>query len=130
MRVKRGVAAHKKHKKILKQAKGMTHARRSSSRLARQGITRALQYAYRDRRNRKRDFRSLWITRINAAARENGLTYGQLIQQMSAANIKLDRKILAELAVNYPETFKAVVESSQKPSAKKAEAETSIPTKA
>jgi len=111
MRVKRGVPARAKHKKILKQAKGMQHARTRSFRLAKQGVIRALQYAYRDRRNRKRDLRSLWITRINAAARENGTTYGQLISGLKKANIKLDRKVLSELAVNEPAAFAAVVKS-------------------
>lgn len=111
MRVKRGVPARAKHKKILKQAKGMQHSRTRSFRLAKQGVIRALQYAYRDRRNRKRDLRALWITRINAAARENGLTYGQLISGLKKANVELDRKILSELAVNEPKAFAAVVKS-------------------
>lgn len=111
MRVKRGVPARAKHKKILKAAKGMQHNRTRSFRLAKQGVIRALTYAYRDRRNRKRDLRSLWITRINAAARENGTTYGQLISGLKKANIELDRKILSELAVNEPAAFTAVVKS-------------------
>lgn len=111
MRVKRGVTARAKHKKILKLAKGMQHNRTRSYRMAKQGVIRALQYAYRDRRNRKRDLRSLWITRINAAARENGTTYGKLISGLKAANVELDRKILAELAVNQPAAFTAVVKS-------------------
>lgn len=111
MRVKRGVPARAKHKKILKQAKGMQHARTRSFRLAKQGVIRALQYAYRDRRNRKRDLRALWITRINAAARENGTTYGQLISGLKKANVELDRKVLSELAVNEPAAFAAVVKS-------------------
>jgi large subunit ribosomal protein L20 len=109
MRVKRGVPARAKHKKILKQAKGMQHARTRSFRLAKQGVIRALQYAYRDRRNRKRDLRALWITRINAAARENGTTYGQLINALKKANIELDRKVLSELAVKDPAAFTAIV---------------------
>ena len=113
MRVKRGVAARAKHKKILKQAKGMQHNRTRSYRLAKQGVIRALQYAYRDRRNRKRDLRSLWITRINAAARENGTTYGKLIAGLKAAQIELDRKVLAELAVNEPAAFAAIVKSAK-----------------
>lgn len=112
-RVKRGVTARKRHKKILKQAKGMTHARRSSYRLAKQAVIRSGQYAYRDRRNRKRDFRQLWITRINAAARQENLTYSQLMSLLKKANIGLDRKVLAELAVNYPEAFKAIVKQAQ-----------------
>lgn len=113
MRIKRGVTAHAKHKKILSQAKGMQHGRRRSFRLAKQAVTRALQYAYRDRRNKKRDLRSLWITRINAAARENGITYGKLIHGLSEANIEIDRKTLAELAVNEPKAFSALVKAAQ-----------------
>jgi large subunit ribosomal protein L20 len=112
MRVKRGVAAHKKHKKILKLAKGMQAARRSSFRMAKQAVIRALQYAYRDRRNKKRDLRGTWITRINAAARENGTTYGKLISGLKKHNIELDRKILAELAVSAPKAFSTVVKSA------------------
>ena len=111
MRVKRGVAARAKHKKILKAAKGMQHNRTRSFRLAKQAVIRALQYAYRDRRNKKRDLRGLWIARINAAARENGTTYGKLIAGLKAANVELDRKVLAELAVNEPAAFTAVVKS-------------------
>jgi large subunit ribosomal protein L20 len=111
MRVKRGVAARAKHKKILKLAKGMQHNRTRSFRLAKQGVIRALQYAYRDRRNRKRDLRGLWITRINAAAREHGVTYGNLIAGLKKANVELDRKVLAELAVNEPTAFAAVVKA-------------------
>lgn len=114
MRVKRGVTARAKHKKILKLAKGMQHNRTRSYRLAKQAVIRALQYAYRDRRNKKRDFRSLWITRINAAARDQGTTYGKLIAGLKAARIELDRKILAELAVNEPKAFSEVVKSAVK----------------
>lgn len=113
MRVKRGVAARAKHKKILKAAKGMQHNRTRSFRLAKQAVIRALQYAYRDRRNKKRDLRGLWITRINAAARENGTTYGKLIAGLKAANVELDRKVLAELAVNEPKAFAAIVKSAK-----------------
>ena len=109
MRVKRGVPARAKHKKILKAAKGMQHNRTRSFKLAKQGVIRALQYAYRDRRNRKRDLRSLWITRINAAARENGTTYGKLIAGLKGAKIELDRKTLAELAVSDSQAFATVV---------------------
>ena len=108
-RVKRGVTARAKHKKILKLAKGMQHNRTRSFRLAKQAVIRALQYAYRDRRNKKRDLRGLWITRINAAARENGTTYGKLIAALKSANVELDRKVLAELAVNEPKAFTDVV---------------------
>ena len=111
MRVKRGVPARAKHKKILKAAKGMQHNRTRSYRLAKQGVIRALVYAYRDRRNRKRDLRGLWITRINAAARENGTTYGQLISGLKKAGIELDRKVLSEIAVKEPKAFTAVVKS-------------------
>lgn len=111
MRVKRGVTARAKHKKILKAAKGMQHNRTRSFRLAKQAVIRALQYAYRDRRNKKRDIRGLWITRINAAARQNGTTYGKLIAGLKAANIELDRKVLAELAVNEPAAFTTVIKS-------------------
>lgn len=113
MRVKRGVPARAKHKKILKAAKGMQHNRTRSFKLAKQGVIRALQYAYRDRRNKKRDLRSLWITRINAAARLNGTTYGQLISGLKKANVELDRKILAELAVKEPKAFAVVVKSTK-----------------
>jgi len=111
MRVKRGVPARAKHKKILKAAKGMQHNRTRSFRLAKQAVIRSLQYAYRDRRNKKRDLRSLWVTRINAAARENGTTYAKLIAGLKATGSELDRKILAELAVNEPKAFSAVVKS-------------------
>jgi len=105
MRVKRGVTATAKHKKIIKLAKGMQHNRTRSFRLAKQAVIRALQYAYRDRRNKKRDLRGLWITRINAAAREVGLTYGRLISGLKKSNIQIDRKILSELAVSEPAAF-------------------------
>lgn len=95
----------------MKAAKGMQHARTSSYRLAKQAVTRALQYAYRDRRNKKRDLRSLWITRINAAARENGTTYGRLIAGLKKANVELDRKTLAELAARESHAFAAVVKT-------------------
>ncbi len=113
MRVKRSVTARNRHKKILKQAKVMQHNRTRSFRLAKQAVTRALEYAYRDRRNLKRDLRGLWITRINAAAREEGTTYAKLIAGLKAANIELDRKILAELAVNESAAFSAVVKSAK-----------------
>jgi len=120
MRVKRGVVAHRRHKKLRKQVKGMGQVRQASPRMARQAINKSLSYAYRDRRNRKRDFRQLWITRINAAARQHDLSYSQLQAALNNADIKLDRKILAELAVNHPEAFKAVAEAAKaaKPKAK------------
>jgi large subunit ribosomal protein L20 len=111
MRVKRGVTARAKHKKILKLAKGMQHSRTSSYRLAKQAVIKALTYSYRDRRNKKRDLRALWITRINAAAREEGTTYGKLIAGLKAKNIELDRKVLAELAVSEPAAFKEIVKA-------------------
>ena len=114
MRVKRGVPARAKHKKILNKAKGMQHYRTRSYRMAKQGVIKSLRYSYRDRRNRKRDLRSIWITRINNASRELGLSYSQLIAGLKAQNVTIDRKILAELAVNQPEAFKAVVETVKK----------------
>lgn len=114
MRIKRSVTARNKHKKFLKLAKGMQHARRRSFRLAKQGVIRALQYAYRDRRNKKRDLRGTWITRINAAARENGTTYAVLVSGMKKAGIELDRKVLAELAANEPKAFAEVVKAATK----------------
>ena len=113
MRVKRGVTARSKHKNILKLAKGMQAARRSSYRLAKQAVIRALQYSYRDRRNKKRDLRGTWITRINAAARENNTTYGKLIAGLKKANIELDRKILGELAATDAKAFEAVVKAAK-----------------
>lgn len=112
MRIKTGVTARKKHKKILKAAKGMQHNRTRSYRLAKQGVIRSLQYAYRDRRNRKRDLRALWITRINAAARLNGTTYGQLIAALKKADIELNRKVLADIAVDDPAAFAAIVKQA------------------
>ena len=111
MRVKRSVSARAKHKKILKAAKGMQHNRARSFRLAKQGVIRSLQYAYRDRRNKKRDLRALWITRINSAARLEGTTYGKLISDLKTAGIELDRKVLAELAVSDQKAFAAIVKS-------------------
>lgn len=109
MRVKRGVPARAKHKKILNAAKGMQHYRTRSYRLAKQGVIKSLRYSYRDRRNRKRDLRALWITRINNASRELGISYSQLMAGLKKNNVAVDRKILAELAVNQPEAFKAIV---------------------
>ena len=118
MRVKRGVAAKKKHNKIRKATKGMQSARRSSVRLGKQAVVRSLQYAYRDRRNRKRTMRNLWITRINAGARINNTSYSELINRLDDANIAVDRKILAELAVSEPRAFEAIVKTSSKTSKK------------
>lgn len=114
MRVKRGVTTRARHKKILKAAKGMQHNRTRSFRLAKQAVTRALEYSYRDRRNRKRDLRALWITRINAAARAEGTTYGKLIAGLKSAGIELDRKVLAEIAVSEPGAFKEIAKSAIK----------------
>ena len=114
MRVKRGVPAHAKHQKTLSAAKGMQHYRTRSYRLAKQGVIKALRYAYRDRRNKKRDLRALWITRINNAAREYGMSYSKLINGMKKQGIVLDRKVLSDLAVNEPAAFKAIVETVKK----------------
>ncbi|MBI2592049.1 50S ribosomal protein L20 [Candidatus Saccharibacteria bacterium] len=114
MRIKRGVTSHKRHVKIRRATRGMTKAHRSSVKRGKQATTRALQYAYRDRRNRKRTFRQLWNARINAAARLNDTTYSRLITDLKAAGINLDRKILAELAVNEPSAFKTVVDAAKK----------------
>jgi large subunit ribosomal protein L20 len=114
MRVKRGVTAHKRHQKIRKATKGFSHPNRVSVRRGRQAVTKSLQYATRDRKNRKRSFRQLWNARINAAARLNGTTYSKLIAALKAAGITLDRKILAELAVNEPAAFAAVIKATQK----------------
>ena len=112
-RVKRGVQAKKRHKKILKQAKGYRGARSRTYKVAKQAVMRAGQYAYRDRRQKKRVFRSLWIVRINAAARENGISYSKLISGLKKANIELDRKTLAHLAVNDKEAFTVLAEQAK-----------------
>ena len=109
-RVKRGVTARARHKKVLDQAKGYRGRRSTVYRVAKEAVMRAGQYAYRDRRNRKRVFRALWITRINAAAREHGLTYSVFMNGLMKAEIELDRKVLAELAVNDKQAFSAIVE--------------------
>ncbi len=114
MRVKRGVTSHKRHAKIRKSTKGMTHPNRVSIKRGRQALTKSLQFATRDRKNRKRTFRELWNTRINAAARLNGTTYSKLISSLKTSNIKLDRKILAELAVNEPKAFTEIVKVTSK----------------
>ena len=107
-RVKRGVTARRRHKKILSKAKGYYGARSRVFRVAKQAVTKAGQYAYRDRRQRKRQFRALWITRINAQSRANGLTYSRLINGLKKADIALDRRVLADLAVHEPEAFNAI----------------------
>ncbi|MBV1960729.1 MAG: 50S ribosomal protein L20 [Immundisolibacteraceae bacterium] len=112
-RVKRGVTARARHKKVLKLARGYRGARSRVYRVAVQAVTKAGQYAYRDRKQRKRQFRSLWIVRINAAARDNGLSYSRLIDGMNKADINIDRKVLAELAVSDPQAFTAVAEQAK-----------------
>ena len=112
-RVKRGVQTKKRHKKILKQAKGYRGARSRTYKVAKQAVMRSGQYAYRDRRQKKRVFRSLWIVRINAAARENGISYSKLISGLKKANIELDRKTLAHLAVNDKEAFTVLAEQAK-----------------
>jgi large subunit ribosomal protein L20 len=114
MRVKRGVTSNARHQKIRKATKGMTRSNRSSIKRGRQAITKGLQFAYRDRRNKKRTFRALWNARINAAARMNDTTYSRLIAALKKSSIGLDRKILSELAVNEPAAFTAIVKTTQK----------------
>ena len=112
-RVKRGVTSHAKHKKVLKAAKGFYGRRKNTIRIAKQAVDRANQYATRDRRAKKRNFRALWIQRINAAAREHGLTYGRLIDGLNKAGIEIDRKVLSDLAIREPAAFKALVDQAQ-----------------
>ena len=108
-RVKRGVAAHAKHKKVLKKAEGYYGRRKNTIRIAKQAVEKAAQYAYRDRKNRKRNFRALWIQRINAAVRDHGLTYGRFIDGLSKAEVAVDRKVLSYLAITEPAAFAALV---------------------
>lgn len=112
-RVKRGVTTHARHRKVIKKAKGYYGRRKNTFRVANQAVEKAGQYAYRDRRVRKRNFRALWIQRINAASREHGLTYGRFIDGLNKAGIEVDRKVLADLAVREPEAFKALVDQAQ-----------------
>ena len=112
-RVKRGVVSKARHKKVLKEAKGYYGARRKVYRVAKQAVIKAGQYAYRDRRQRKRQFRALWITRINAAARMHGLSYSRLINGLNLAGVEVDRKVLADLAVNDPDAFAAIAEQAR-----------------
>ena len=112
-RVKRGVVAHRRHKKILKQAKGYYGARSRVFRVAKQAVTKAGQYAYRDRRQRKRQFRSLWIVRINAAAREHGLSYSRFIAGLKEADIDVDRRVLADIAMHEKEAFGVLAEKAK-----------------
>ena len=112
-RVKRGVTSHAKHKKVLKAVKGQWGRRKNTIRVARQAMEKAMQYAYRDRRAKKRDFRSLWIQRINAGVRAEGLTYSKFINGLNKSGIKLDRKVLAEIAYHNPEAFKKIIKKAQ-----------------
>ncbi|MFK8034346.1 MAG: 50S ribosomal protein L20 [Hyphomicrobiales bacterium] len=112
-RVKRGVTTHARHKKVIKAAKGYYGRRKNTIRVAKQAVEKAGQYAYRDRKTRKRNFRSLWIQRINAAVREHGLTYGRFIDGLNKAEIAVDRKVLSDIAIHEPATFKVLVEKAQ-----------------
>lgn len=112
-RVKRGQASHQKHKKVYKQAKGFRGRRKNTIRVAKQAVEKSLQYAYRDRRRNKRIFRSLWIQRINAGVRAEGLTYSKFINGLGKCGITIDRKILAEIAYDSPEAFKTIVQKAQ-----------------
>ena len=117
-RIKRGVTSHARHKKVLKAAKGYSGRRRNTIRVAKQAVEKAGQYAYRDRRNRKRAFRRLWIQRINAGARANGMTYGQLIHGLDVAGIELDRKVLADIAARDSGAFEALTTAAREALAK------------
>ena len=112
-RVKRGVTSHAKHKKVLKAVKGQWGRRKNTIRVARQANEKAMQYAYRDRRTKKREFKSLWIQRINAGVRSEGLTYSKFINGLNKSGIKLDRKILAEIAYDHPDPFNTIVKKAQ-----------------
>ena len=112
-RVKRGVTSRAKHKKVLKAVKGQWGRRKNTIRVARQAMEKSMQYAYRDRRNKKREFKSLWIQRINAGVRLEGLTYSKFINGLNKSGIKIDRKILAEIAYDNPEAFKSIVKKAQ-----------------
>ena len=113
-RVKRGVTAHAKHKKVLKQAEGFYGRRKNTIRAAKAAVDRSRQYAYRDRKNRKRSFRALWIQRINAAVRTEGLTYGRFIDGLAKAGIEIDRKVLSDIAIHEPATFSQLVAAAKK----------------
>ena len=112
-RTKRGVVSRAKHKKVLKSVKGQRGRRKNTIRIARQAMEKAMQYAYRDRKAKKREFRSLWIQRINAGVRAEGLTYSKFINGLDKCGIKIDRKILAEIAYDSPEAFKTIVQKAQ-----------------
>lgn len=114
MRVKRGVASHAKHKKVMAQTKGMIKVRRSSIKKAKEALLKAWSYQYRDRRNKKRDLRGVWITRVGNAATAAGMSYSRFIGALKANNVEVDRKILSELAVNKPEVFKQIVDKVSK----------------
>ena len=111
-RVKRGVTTHARHRKVMKAAKGYYGRRKNTFRVANQAVEKAGQYAYRDRKAKKRSFRALWIQRINAACREHGFTYGRMIDGLNKAGIEIDRKVLADLAMHEPEAFKALMEQA------------------
>ena len=113
-RVKRGVTSHARHKKVLKRAKGYFGRAHTAIKTAKEYVDNALLYSYRDRRVRKREFRALWIQRINAAAREGGLTYGRFINGLQRAGVELDRKVLADIAVREPEAFQTLVAQAKK----------------
>lgn len=113
-RVKRGVTAHAKHKKVLKQAKGFYGRRKNTIRTAKAAVDRSKQWAYKDRKINKRNFRALWIQRINAAVREHGLTYGRFIDGLHKAGIEIDRKVLSDMAIHEKEAFEALVGASKK----------------
>ena len=108
-RVKRGVTSHAKHKKVLKAAKGFYGRRKNTIRIAKQAVEKSLQYAYRDRKIRKRNFRALWVQRINAGVREHGLTYARFIDGLNKAGIEIDRKVLSDMAIHEPQAFAALV---------------------
>ncbi len=112
-RVKRGVTSHARHKKVLEKAKGYRGARKNTIKVAKQAVDKAGQYAYRDRKVRKRNFRKLWITRINAGARANGLTYGRFINGLDLAGIEVDRKVMSDLAIREPAAFTVLVEKAK-----------------
>jgi large subunit ribosomal protein L20 len=116
-RVKRGVTAHAKHKKVLKAAKGFYGRRKNTIRVAKQAVEKSMQYAYRDRKRRKRNFRALWIQRINAAVREHGLTYGRFINGLTNLGVAVDRKVLSDIAIKDPAGFKVLVDKAAKAAA-------------
>src|SRR6195952_710377 len=112
-RVKRGVTSHAKHKKVLNAAKGFYGRRKNTIRIAKQAVEKSMQYAYRDRKNRKRSFRALWIQRLNAAARKHGLTYSRLIDGLAKAGVEVDRKVLSDLAIREPAAFAAIADKAK-----------------